>query len=169
MWRLRKDDAVAVEPFARFFEPLRKSVVVACEPVHAFGVFTERMGMWWPLTGYSLFRERAVNCAIEPHVGGEVFETKDDGERCVWGRVLEWAPPDRLVLSWHPGLSPEQAQEVEIRFTPVAGGTRVDLEHRKWHQLGDRAPGLRGSYDGGWESVLARFAAHACDAEEETS
>jgi uncharacterized protein YndB with AHSA1/START domain len=153
---------VAVEPFSRFFEPLRKSIVVDCDPAHAFDTFTARMSAWWPLAaGYSMFGARAVSCGIEPRAGGEVYELRDDGERCVWGKVLEWAPPERLVLSWHPGLPSGEAQEVEIRFTGVPAGTRVDLEHRHWHQLGDRAPGVRESYDSGWASVLARFSAHA--------
>jgi uncharacterized protein YndB with AHSA1/START domain len=161
---------VAVERFDRFFEPLTKSIIVACEPAHAFDVFTRRMSAWWPLAaGYSVFGARAVSCGIEPRAGGDVFEIGDAGERCVWGTVLEWAPPERLVLSWHPGLPPEQAQEVEVRFTSVPTGTRVDLEHRNWHQLGDRAPAVRDSYDGGWAAVLVQLSAGVATSRKGTS
>jgi uncharacterized protein YndB with AHSA1/START domain len=98
-----------------------------------------------------------------------VFEIGDAGERCVWGTVLAWAPPERLVLSWHPGLPPEQAQEVEVRFTSVPTGTRVDLEHRNWHQLGDRAPAVRDSYDGGWAAVLVQLSAGVATSRKGTS
>jgi hypothetical protein len=43
----------------------------------------------------------------------------------------------------------------------VDGGTRVDLEHRGWEKLGERAAEARQGYSQGWESVLAGFAEKA--------
>jgi uncharacterized protein YndB with AHSA1/START domain len=154
---------VGGDGFDRFFEPIRKSVVVPGTPAETFALFTA-IGTWWPLAGYSVFRERAVSCGIEPRAGGALYEVRDDGERCVWGRVLDWSPPDRLVLSWHPGLPAEDAQQVEVRFTEVAGGTRVDLEHREWAALAERASRIRGRYEPGWSAILGRFAAGSAHA-----
>ena len=83
-----------------------------------------------------------------------VYEVRDDGERIAWGWVLEWEPPRRFVMAWHPGSTAEQAQEVELRFTPVPDGTKVDLEHRKWEKLGEGASAAREGYNAGWETVF---------------
>jgi uncharacterized protein YndB with AHSA1/START domain len=66
------------------------------------------------------------------------------------------------VLSWHPGYLPSQAQEVEVRFTPSAKGTRVDLEHRGWTALGAIAADAHGGYNRGWETVFVQLYAAAC-------
>ena len=47
---------------------------------------------------------------------------------------------------------------VVVTFTPEDGGTRVDLEHRKWEVLGAGAAESRASYNTGWELVLGLFA-----------
>jgi uncharacterized protein YndB with AHSA1/START domain len=133
--------------------PITKSVVVPLSLEQAFGLFTERMGTWWPLGGrHSLF-EHAKTAVVEGRVGGRVYEISADGEEGLWGTVIDWDPPRRLVYTWHPGRGEETAQEVQVVFVAEGDGTRVALEHRGW----DRAPDKRGSYDEGWDSVLGRY------------
>ena len=43
------------------------------------------------------------------------------------------------MLRWHPGREPETAQEVELRFRAEGATTVVELEHRGWAGLGDKA------------------------------
>lgn len=143
-------------------EPVRQSVSVRHPPAVAFAVFTQQFGRWWPLTTYSISQDRVQSCVLEPRVGGAVFEIRDDGVTLPWGRVLAWEPPERLVLSWHPGRDPATAQEVEVRFRPIADGTLVELEHRGWEKLGDEAPASRNSYAGGWRAVLGTHFAEWC-------
>ena len=143
--------------------PVRQAVSVARPPREAFEIFTSGMARWWPLAKHSVSQARAASCAIEPRVGGEVFEVRDDGERYSWGRVLAWEPPHRLVVTWHPGQPADSAQEVEVRFVPEGRGTRVELEHRGWAKLGARARAARESYAGGWAVVLGTDYAKACD------
>jgi uncharacterized protein YndB with AHSA1/START domain len=151
-----------VEPLEPHLEPLRKSVTVAWPVSEAFDLFTARMASWWPLGTHSVYEERARTCGIEPRAGGMVYEERDDGERCAWGKVIVWEPPHRLVLWWHPGREPETGQEVEFRFTPHGDGTRLDLEHRDWAKLGARADEARNGYSEGWEIVLANHFVPAC-------
>lgn len=151
-----------VERVEHELEPLRKSVTVACSPDLAFETFTARIASWWPLERYSISLERARDCAIEPRAGGEIYEIRDDGERCPWGRVLAWEPPQRFVMSWHPGREPESAQEVEVRFRETPEGTVVELEHRDWAKLGEGAGESRKGYDGGWAHVLGECFVDAC-------
>ena len=146
---------MSVEPIAPYLEPVRKSVTVPLAPAEAFELFTARMASWWPLgQGFSISGPRAMSCAIETRVGGVVYEVRDDGEKFPWGTVLAWEPPDRILLSWHPGKSPEVAQEVEVTFASEGSSTRVELVHRGWQKLGDEAARTRENYEGGWEAVF---------------
>jgi hypothetical protein len=97
-----------------------------------------------------------VDCAIEPRVGGRVFERAADGHETAWGTVLAYDPPHRLTFSWIVELPAGQEQLVEIRFTPEDRGTTVELTHSGWEQLGDAAASLRERYDRGWGTVFER-------------
>jgi uncharacterized protein YndB with AHSA1/START domain len=50
---------------------------------------------------------------------------------------------------------------VEVTFTDEGRRTRVDLEHRGWENLGERAAEARQGYGQGWPAVLASFAERA--------
>jgi hypothetical protein len=143
--------------------PVRKSVHVDLPPDAAFELFTAGIARWWPLAAHSVSRARATRCAVEPRVGGALYEVRDNGTAFAWGTVLVWEPPRRFVATWHPGREPATAQEVEVRFVPDGRGTRVELEHRGWAALGDRAASSRDSYERGWDGVLARFVASAAE------
>jgi hypothetical protein len=56
--------------------------------------------------------------------------------------------------------------EVEVIFTAQGTSTRIELEHRNWERLGDRAAFVRSMFEGGWAPVLARFEALAAGATE---
>jgi uncharacterized protein YndB with AHSA1/START domain len=141
--------------------PVRKSVRVNLPSDAAFELFTVGIARWWPLAAHSVSRARATRCAIEPRPGGALYEVRDNGTRFAWGTVLVWEPPRRFVATWHPGREPTTAQEIEVRFIPDGRGTRVELEHRGWATLGDRAAASRDNYDRGWDGVLACFVAAA--------
>jgi uncharacterized protein YndB with AHSA1/START domain len=144
---------------------LRKVVSVKAPPEVAWRVFTEKMGIWWPLATHKIGKAKAVDAVIEPRVGGRWYERGDDGTTCDWGRVLLWEPPSRLVLSWEISgdwrHDPTLNTEVEVRF--IAEGevaTRVELVHRHLDRYGARRDEMRGIFDseGGWSGLLASFA-----------
>ena len=131
-----------------------KSVTVAAAPEHAFQVFTERIGDWWPLATYAIDPSEARTARFEGREGGRVYERARSGEEADWGRVLVWEPPRRVVFSWE---ITDPATEVEVRFSSEGSGTLVELEHRGWERLGDEAESRRSSHDGGWDVVLAPY------------
>jgi uncharacterized protein YndB with AHSA1/START domain len=137
--------------------PVLRAARVSCAPEAAFGVFTEQLAAWWPLPTHSVFGDRAGGVALE---GGRLVERAVDGTESVWGEVLAWEPPHRLVLSWHPGQAPDEASEVEVRFLADGDGTRVELEHRGWERFGESAMARRRPYvgPGAWGHVLDHFA-----------
>jgi uncharacterized protein YndB with AHSA1/START domain len=151
-----------VESIRPYLEPIRKSVTVRRTPQEAFEIFTERFGAWWPRERFSVHQRDALRCGLEPRLGGQVFEIARNGTREVWGTILTWDPPRRFAMSWHPGGDPAAATEVELTFVALPDGTRVELEHRNWTQLGARAEESRRSYDGGWAHVFERCYQEAC-------
>jgi hypothetical protein len=66
--------------------PIVKSVTVCAAPARAFALFAERFARWWPLARVHTGPD-PVDCAIEPRVGGRVFERAADGCETLWGVV----------------------------------------------------------------------------------
>ncbi len=141
--------------------PVLRSAHVRRPVEEAFEVFTAQLGAWWPLPTHSALGESSAGVAFE---AGRLVERGVDGTELVWGEVLVWDPPHRLVMSWHPGRAPGatgEASEVEVRFLDQgADGTRVELEHRGWEHFGDSALLKRRGYvgPGAWGTVLEHFA-----------
>ena len=142
-------------------EPVRKTVTVNGSAERAFEVFTARIGEWWPLEIHSVGREivgiEPVSVAFEGEAGGRLVERMEGGREAPWAEVVAWEPPHRLVLAWKPNPDRPAPTEIEVTFTPVASGTRVDLEHRGWERLGDEGREAREGYSD-WERVLGRYA-----------
>jgi uncharacterized protein YndB with AHSA1/START domain len=77
------------------------------------------------------------------------------------GEVLECEPPQLLRVSWVMGeQTPDSFSEVEVRLTPVDGGTLFELVHtatvppQMWDQFGPGAVGV------GWDGGLLGLAQH---------
>ncbi|HEX6255519.1 MAG TPA: metalloregulator ArsR/SmtB family transcription factor [Euzebyales bacterium] len=144
--------------------PVTKTRTVPLDITRAFDLFTHRIAAWWPTGTHSISADtgdgdagRIVDIRFDGRVGGRVTEVLADGTEHSWADVLAWDPPNRVVLSWHPNPSPVAASRLEVRFSAVDGGTRVDLRHDGWEELGDVAADRRAGYDTGWEPVLDRF------------
>ena len=141
-------------------EPVQKTVVVGSSPERAFEVFTREMGTWWPLGSHSIGGDEITEVVFEEQVGGRIYERHSDGGEGEWGRVLAWDPPNRFAMSWYPGHDSSQATELEVSFKADGDGTRVDLVHRGWEILAERAQEARSSYDAGWGDVLSYYTRH---------
>lgn len=140
--------------------PVVKSVTVECAPEEAFRYFTADFGRWWPLATHSCVafasdhKEKPESCVFEQRLGGRIVERGPAGEEHVWGTVLAWEPPARVLFSWHPMRDEKKAQTVEVRFSPAPGGTKVVLTHGGWELLGGEAAQEREGYSQGWEGVF---------------
>jgi uncharacterized protein YndB with AHSA1/START domain len=133
--------------------PIEKTVIVPLPVEKAFHLFTGAMDAWWPFETHSTGGEKVETAIIEGREGGRWYERHTDGSEHDWGTVRAWDPPNRFAVDWH--VSPNViGSEVEVRFTPEDGSTRVELEHRGWEKCG---PGSRASYSSGWDYVLGRF------------
>ena len=141
---------------------INKTITVDASVETAFETFTRRMAAWWPTGSHRIFDDSTV--VFEERAGGRVYERTGTGEEGDWADVLVWEPPHRLVFTWHPGRGEETSQEVEIRFTQEGDGTRIDLEHRGWERLVERAEEMIRGYQTGWDYVLGECYAGATKA-----
>ena len=76
--------------------------------------------------------------------------------RCCRGEVLVWEP-HAVRARIEAQREPPPPDRVEIRFTPEADGTLVELEHRGWERLGDVAQEARAGYGEEWLAILGLF------------
>ena len=142
--------------------PVRKNIRVNASQAHAFEVFTSGLGHWWPRKA-TIGKAPMKTVVLEPQLGGRWYELSEDGSQADVGKILVWEPPHRFVVSWdlnaHWKPDPAIGSEVEIRF--VADGpnaTLVELEHRKFEQMGAEAgASMRKDVDGGWPGMLEHF------------
>jgi hypothetical protein len=145
----------------RTADAVTASVEVGIDPVTAFEIFTDEIDRWWrpgPINWYDSYR--AVGIRFEPGVGGRWLEVYDDeaGDALEIGRITVWEPGKRLVLLYRDGGHALDGTEVEVRFEPVEGGTRVTLEHRGWERISpDVAIRSRFNKRSGWTSILSWY------------
>jgi uncharacterized protein YndB with AHSA1/START domain len=143
--------------------PVRKAISVKVPPPRAFTFFTGKMMRWWR-PDHHIGKSPMKEIVLEPLQGGRWYEIGDDGTACEWGKVLVWEPPSRIVLAWQLNSSwqydADFVTELEVRFIPEGGGTRVELEHRNIDRFGDKSAETRAALDspGGWTGAMVAFA-----------
>lgn len=137
--------------------PVLRTVTVNTTPSEAFRVFTEEIGVWWPLSTHSVFGDTANGVRFDD---GRLVELAADGRRTIWGEVTVWEPPQRLAFTWHPGSDAVPASRVHITFTSDGTATRVELQHDGWEAFGRDGRDRRRRYNGprAWGYVLDYFA-----------
>jgi hypothetical protein len=110
------------------------STRVAAEPAEAFALFTGEIGAWWAAGAVNGARFRG-ELRFEPGVGGRLLKSIGD-QAFEIGRVRRWEPPAGFVFECREQGDPGgPCTEVEVRFAPAPGGTRVTLEHRGFEAL----------------------------------
>ena len=141
---------------------ISKSAVVSATPERAFEVFTEEIATWWPYETHSVEGSSDGDTVprtvvFETGPDGRIYEIMSTGEEAHWANVGAWDPPHRFVLEWKVNPKAIATTEVEVRFMPEGDGTRVELEHRGFERLGEKAESTYESYAGGWPTVLQKF------------
>jgi uncharacterized protein YndB with AHSA1/START domain len=144
--------------------PIRKMVRVKVTQTRAFALFTQDFGKWWPAS-HSIGKSPLKHAIVEQHAGGRWYEVGEDGSQCEWGKVLEWQPPNRILLAWQINsqwqFDADLLTEIEVRFHAEGEGlTRVELEHRFIDRYGERTEAIRGMLDApeGWSGILGIYA-----------
>lgn len=123
----------------------------------AFELFTRELQRWWPLETHSCSLDRSARLEIDGRVGGLLTERAPDGKIHCWGTLLEWEPPRRFAMCWHPGRDADEATHVEVQFEEEGDGCTMQLIHSGWEARGAAAAQARERYDRGWVTVLGEF------------
>jgi DNA-binding transcriptional ArsR family regulator len=144
-------------------DPVAKILELAVTPDHAFDLFVNRMGQWWPLTTHSVSTDEAQDVRIDGRVGGRIIEVTRDGVEHEWGVITAYDPGKRIQFTWHPGTPEDASTQVDVRFDAIDSATRVTLVHTGWEARGDDAQGIRDNYESGWDHVLAPFGTIAAE------
>lgn len=148
-----------------FPAPVRKAITVPTDKVRAFEIFTKGITRWWPRGSHTILKAPLQEVVIESGAGGRWYHRGTDGTECDTGRVLVWAPPDRIVLGWQLNgrwqYQLDIVSEVEVRFNQTGPNTTVvELEHRGIERFGETAAALHAAVDSanGWPLLLGRYA-----------
>jgi len=78
----------------------------------------------------------------------------NDGKKMIWGSVLEWSPPNKLVYTFIIPPLEETSSTVTWILEEVNGGTKLSLTHEGIGKLGDSALGLLMALDDGWDEHI---------------
>jgi uncharacterized protein YndB with AHSA1/START domain len=142
---------------------VKKEIVVEAPQERAFRVFTEGIDRWWP-RAHRIGKAELKEAVLEPRVGGRWYERGVDGSECLWGKVLVYEPPRRVILAWQINAQWQYDEtfstEVEVRFTSEGPKrTRVELEHRNLERFGAQQEEIRKAFEseGGWTGLLSAF------------
>lgn len=143
---------------------IRKTALVRVAQQLAFELFTQGQAQWWPPGGQP---QPAPTVFMECRPAGRWFERGLDSSECTWGRVLAWAPPHNLVLSWqicaNGDFDPALETELDLHFAAQSeGSTLVSLEHRHLERYGADAESQHTllASEVGWAGILDRFRQH---------
>lgn len=150
----------------RPIRPIEIRVEVDADPASAFATYVDRFADWWP-AAYTWSGGAHEGIGIEPRAGGFCYERGPHGLRLDWGRVTEWAPPERLGFTWQidpdrtPQPNPGHASAVLVTFEPAGAGCRVTLRHDGFERHPGDGAAYRDAMAGadGWPLILERYAA----------
>ena len=128
------------------------SVELAVRPERVFQALASREVVdWWVNPGVFDTREWTGDV----RVGGRwrASGVARGAPYTLEGEVLEVDPPRKLVQTWHNAGAPGTPSTVTYLLEPIAGGTRLTVQH-----AGLGAPDQRKNVGAGWQTSFDRLA-----------
>ena len=86
----------------------------------------------------------------------ELYNPEND-ERWIWGSVLEWNPPKKLVYTFIIPPLENISSTVTWVLEEALGGTKLSITHEGIGELGDEALGLIMALDDGWDEHIGKL------------
>ncbi len=126
---------------------LQKTIFLRAEPDTVWAYLTEpdRLAEWFHKPERSLAKGQKL----------EMFGTTS-GDLLIWGEVREARAPEYLEYTFTVKPMGDAVSVVKWTLTPVAGGTRLSLQHEGLPQ-GAEAFGLILALDNGWDEHLGKM------------
>lgn len=104
------------------------SISVPVPVDQAFEGFTDYINLWWPVNVYSHFGPGS-------HVSfsqGQLLEESDEGRQHLWGSIVDFEVPERIVLDFTLGMENAAPTRLEFEFADSGAGSEVTLRHGGW-------------------------------------
>jgi len=164
MRRLPEEKKPQMSDFDETEDQIALQVAVALEPQAAWTLFVTRFGDWWPAE-YTFCGEGLKEIGIEAAADGACYEIAQNGEKLVWGTVVEAEAPRGLMFHWH--ISPERkidtraerSSTVTVHFAASDHGTTVTVVHADLSHHGEGWEHYRAAMasEQGWPYCLQHF------------
>lgn len=132
-----------------------KSIVVRVGTDRAFTSWHENVHLWWP-RGHHISGDASGVMVFEAHAGGRFYERTEDGREFDYGEIVDFEPHALLRYTFFLGTGAAHPTLVEVRFTAIEQGTRVDVRHHA-HAAGERFAQTAKIFHASWERTLASF------------
>lgn len=151
--QLEQEAAMATAAADRAFRTIdiRHEVVIKAAPARVWAALTAEIARWWPAKFY--VGKAPVRFALEPWVGGRVFEDWGDGEGAIWGMVSTVRKDESL--QWTADLPADYGGPARgiTSFELVAeqGGTRLRFRDSMYGELSAKMQEQLGQ---GWAYLL---------------
>ena len=128
---------------------LNKSIYLKAEPANVWAYLTEpdKLALWF----------HAPKTPLQQGKPLEMFGT-ESGDKMIWGEVRVAREPEYLEYTFTINPMGDAVSLVKWTLTPVAGGTRLELEHSGLPQHIE-AFDLLLALDKGWDDHIARMRA----------
>lgn len=137
-------------------EPIVVEFEVDTPPAHAFEVWTNRCGTWWP-PSHTMSQSEDFDVVFEARVGGRIYERAADGTEHEWGEVTVWDPPHRLEYLWHIFLNRDKATTVTVSFTASGSGSVVRLENSGFEVFAEAATERKPRVETAWAGITENY------------
>ena len=127
---------------------ITKTAFFATTPKILWAYLTEadKLGEWY----HPARRDLQANTDYELY-------NKDNGEKWIWGSVLEFNPYEKLAYTFIIPPLEAISSKVTIHLEEAHGGTRLTLAHEGIEKLGESALGLLMALDDGWDEHIGRL------------
>lgn len=133
---------------------LTVEVTVAASRSKVWKTLVKKTSDWWPVSFFSVPTTKRF--VIENKLGGLVFEDSGKKAGAVWGTVIGWFPPEKIMFAFemYPGWSGPGRSLVSITLSEADDGTRLVLEDSGVCPHADKAAA---SLQSGWEELLGKY------------
>ncbi len=141
---------------------LQVSGIVALPKEEAFDVYVSQINTWWPRQGIFPFsfapkETLPLHIQFKAQEGGRFYETFQNNQEFVIGKVLKWDPPNQLVYTWKDPTW-EGETTITVSFSQNMQATEVILIQDGFAEAG--VPDLPPFYEIGNRQTLAAYLAH---------
>jgi len=134
---------------------LTKTIIINAprDLVWSFLTDKDRLGLWYHAGETSLAEGQDY-----------ALGKSDSGGAMIWGQVLTWTPPEKLVTTFCIPNFDGRETTVTWDLSELAGATKLTLTHTGIVEAGGDAPlGLLQALDGGWDKHLGDLRKSAQD------